>query len=202
MISLKGFYFVNDRETSAENTYRNVISALDAGVHIIKYTDKEATNEDFLERATIIKQLCLGRARFIIDYRVEVADKIFADGVHLGKDTMLISKVRKLLGTETAIGVTVKTSQKALSAIENGADYLSVGPIYHSNITKESVEKLNLISQIKAKSKIPVVAFGGINLVNVKGVITAGADAVSAISSVMSSTDLTEEIKKYQILFE
>jgi thiamine-phosphate pyrophosphorylase len=58
-----------------------------------------------------------------------------------------------------------------------------------------------LIRQIRHAVKIPLVAIGGINLINAPDVIKAGADGLCAISAVVCREDVQAEIGKFQRLF-
>jgi len=61
---------------------------------------------------------------------------------------------------------------------------------------------LRLLRQIKASFDIPVVAIGGITLENAPEVISSGADALCAISAVVRADAVSEQIKKFQALFD
>ena len=52
-----------------------------------------------------------------------------------------------------------------------------------------------------ALGQVVVVAIGGITLENAKHVVEAGADALSAISAVLTKDNVKEEIMKFQGLF-
>ncbi|MBU1147386.1 MAG: thiamine phosphate synthase, partial [Candidatus Omnitrophica bacterium] len=60
---------------------------------------------------------------------------------------------------------------------------------------------IELIKEIKKNCAIPVTAIGGITLDNVKEVVDAGADAVCAISAVVTKDNVKQEILKFQELF-
>jgi thiamine-phosphate diphosphorylase len=84
------------------------------------------------------------------------------------------------------------------------ADYIGISPIF-ATATKEDAGEpcgVNVIREIKKQCHIPIVAIGGINLLNAKEVIDAGADAVCAISAVVTKNDVKKEIEKFQMLFE
>ena len=72
---------------------------------------------------------------FIVNDDVELAIELDADGVHVGQDDEGITSVREKMG-DKIIGVSAHTIKEARFAIENGADYLGVGPIFPTSTKK------------------------------------------------------------------
>ena len=114
--------------------------------------------------------------------------------------------VRKILGPDKIIGVTAKTVDQAVKAMEAGADYLGSGAVFGSS-TKTDTERLdhNILRQICESVTIPVVAIGGITAENVeklKGRKIAGVAVVSAVFGQPDIESATKELKKkvYKIL--
>jgi thiamine-phosphate pyrophosphorylase len=154
------------------------------------------------EEALGLRKIC-ATALFIVNDRIDIALAVNADGIHIGQDDMPYGVARRLLGEEKIIGVTVHTIEEALAAEESGADYLGVSPIF-STTTKSDAGKPAgpaLIKEIKAIVRIPIVAIGGITLSNEYEVVNAGADALCAISAVVSSDDPEKEMLKFQEAF-
>jgi thiamine-phosphate pyrophosphorylase len=108
-----------------------------------------------------------------------------------------------MLGPDKIIGITVHNLAEALEAKVLGADYLGVSPIF-STKTKTDAGKpagIVLIEEIRAQVDIPLIAIGGIILANAPEVVKAGADGVCAISAVVAKENVSEEIRKFQELF-
>ena len=81
---------------------------------------------------------------------------------------------------------------EALTAQAWGADYLGVSPIF-STTTKADAGAptgVALLAEIRRRVSLPLVAIGGITLANAPAVIAAGADAVCAISAVVTKADV------------
>jgi len=123
--------------------------------------------------------------------------------VHLGQEDFSYHEARKLLGPDKIIGVTVHNVAEALTAQSGGADYLGVSPIF-STATKADAGApagVALLAEIRRRVPLPLVAIGGITLANAPAVIAAGADAVCAISAVVTRPEVQVEIEKFQKLF-
>lgn len=84
--------------------------ALEGGCRWIQLRMKEAPDTQAEEVARQALALCRAAgAVFIIDDRVELAGRLHADGVHLGKADMPVREARRLLGPGFRIGGTANT---------------------------------------------------------------------------------------------
>jgi len=201
---IKGYYFITDASLSKNGNLKDVESAVDSGVSVVQYRSKLNNTEVMLEEARVLKKICKEKALFIINDIVGVALSVDADGVHVGQGDMPYETARKLLGKNKIIGVTAHNLKEAIVAEKKGANYLGVSPVFSTKTKDDAGEPCGtgLIREIKKNCRIPIVAIGGIDLSNAKEVITAGADAVCAISAVVARDDVRGEIGKFQRLFE
>lgn len=201
-------YAVTDRTWLNGRTLKEQVEeALRGGVTMVQLREKELPENEFEKEAFEIKELCRKyNVPFIINDNVNLAVKINADGVHVGQSDMKALDVRKILGPDKIIGVTAKTVDQAVKAMEAGADYLGSGAVFGSS-TKTDTERLdhNILRQICESVTIPVVAIGGITAENVeelKGRKIAGVAVVSAVFGQPDIESATKELKKkvYKIL--
>ena len=156
------------------------------------------------QEAFKLKQICKSRALFLINDRIDIALAIDADGAHIGTEDMPYSVVRKLLGNKKIIGLTVHNIEEAQEAERVGADYIGISPIFATTTKEDAGEPagLDLIKRIKKSVNVPIVAIGGITLDNAPEVIKAGADAICAISAVVTKEDVRTEIERFQKYFK
>ena len=99
-----------------------------------------------LELGKKIKQLCHQcEATLIINDRVDIAAVLGADGVHLGQDDLDVKSAREILGDKFIIGISTHAPEQALKAVEDGADYIGVGPVF-ATPTKEGKTPVGLFS--------------------------------------------------------
>lgn len=199
---LRGYYFITDAALSRAGNYSDVKNAVAAGVCAVQYRNKLATIKQAFAEALELKALCKG-VNFIVNDRLDLALAVDADGLHLGNDDLPYIVARRLLGNRKIIGVTVHNLKEAKVAAALGADYLGVSPIFPTGTKKDAgvPAGIKLIRQVKNNVKIPVVAIGGINLTKASKVIQAGADALCAISAVVTKPDVSKEISRFQKLF-
>lgn len=200
---LKGYYFITDETLSRRGNISDVCRAMDAGVKVIQYRAKGISTQAMIDEAAGLRELTF-KAIFLINDYIDVALAVDADGVHLGQSDISCEEARHLLGEHRKIGISVNTLEQAKAAFKQGADYLGVGPIFLTKTKSDAGEALGveLIRQIKSEVPLPIAAIGAITLDNAAEVIACGADALCAISAVVTKADVKEEILKFMRLFK
>ena len=167
--------------------------AYSGGADIVQLRMKGSDGKEMLEQAKIIRNLAEKHAKFfIVNDRVDIALLSDADGVHLGQSDIPIEDARALLGDDRLIGVSVHNAKEAVDAESRGADYVSVGSVFHSTTKPDAHQGrgLDAVFIVKESVDIPVIAIGGINRGNIQDVIRAGADGVAVVSAVVSQKDI------------
>lgn len=199
---IKGYYFVTDSALSRAGNISDVKSALASGVKVVQYREKSKPGNDMYNEALLLRKLC-ERVIFLVNDRVDIAIGSGADGVHLGREDIPYEAARRMLGEDKIIGLTARTFKEAVEAQGLGADYIGVGPVFGSRTKPEAGEPVGtgLIKKIKENLSIPVIAIGGIGLLNAKEAVMAGADGICAVSAVVTKPDVRSEIRKFQELF-
>jgi len=127
--------------------------------------------------------------RLIVNDRVDLAEAVGADGVHLGQDDLPPEAARRLLGPDAVIGYSTHNVEQALAASKLPISYLAIGPIFQTTSKTDTSPVLGLDclrAVRRAIGALPLVAIGGITHANARSVIEAGADSVAVISALMS----------------
>ncbi|MFH1540374.1 MAG: thiamine phosphate synthase [Elusimicrobiota bacterium] len=207
-VKISGYYFITDENLSKAGNILDVKNAVSSGVKVVQYRNKSGSTKEMYDEALELKKICRKSKDviFLINDRIDIAVASNSDGVHIGQGDMPYPVARKILGKNKIIGVTVHTVKEARDAEKLGANYISVAPIFLTNTKKDANKPVgvSLINKIKScvSGTIPVIAIGGINLLNAKEVIEAGADGLCAISSVVTKNNVKKEIKKIQKLIQ
>lgn len=198
-------YAVTDRAwIGKQSLYEQVESALKGGATCVQLREKELDDEAFLDEAIELGALCKQYGvPFFINDNVEVAIKCHADGIHVGQDDMKAAEVRKKVGKDMIIGVSVHSVEEALEAVKNGADCLGVGAVF-STSTKADANVLpkETLRDICAAVDIPVVAIGGINKSNISSLSGSGVDGVALVSAIFGADDIEKECRLLKKLSE
>ena len=119
----------------------------------------------------------------IINDNVELAEKVSADGVHLGKEDGSVSQARARLGESAIIGVSCYNSlERAVEAEKEGATYVAFGRFFSSTSKPLAAPaQIGTLTAAKKVLTIPIVAIGGILPENGASLLNAGADLLAVI---------------------
>lgn len=198
-------YAVTDRLWLGSNSLSvQVEAAIKSGVTFLQLREKDLDFEDFLKQANEIKALSDEyQIPFVINDNVEVALACDADGVHVGQSDMEVIDVRKLIGEDKILGVSVVTVDQAILAQNSGADYLGVGAMF-STATKSDADTVTFdtLKEICADVTIPVVAIGGIDERNVLLLSGSGIDGIAVVSAIFAQPDIAVATAKLRQLAE
>ncbi len=165
--------------------------AIDGGASVIQLRDKKTSDKELIQVAREL--LTLTRSRkipLIINDRIEVAKISGADGVHLGQEDGPLEKARVLLGKDAIIGRSTHSPEQALLAVQEGFDYIGVGPVFKTP-AKPTVAPVGLefVRFAVNNIAIPFVAIGGIDEANINEVLQAGARCTAVVRAVMTAED-------------
>lgn len=176
-----------------------VALALKNGVKIIQYREKNKSASEIIQTGKKIRQLCsMYDALFIVNDRIDIAQILEADGVHLGQDDIDINLARKILGEDKIIGISTHKPSDAITAQENKADYIGVGPVFKTP-TKPNTDPVGLdyVKWVSENISLPFFAIGSIDETNVSKAVNAGAKRVAVIRAIMNSDDVKKTIEKF-----
>ena len=191
-------YAVTDRHWTGEKSLlQQTEEAIKGGATFVQIREKNLAEEKFQEEAVLLKNLC-GKYKipFVMNDNVQLAEKIDADGVHIGQDDMNVQEARKILGGDKIIGVSAQTVEEAVLAEAQGADYLGVGAVFPTGSKDDAVEvPLETLKKICAAVKIPVVAIGGISKDNIFELKNSGICGISVISAIFGQKDIISAAK-------
>jgi len=190
---MHGLYLVTDRRLCGGNSLEEIIvKAVKGGVAYVQLREKDVSTRFFVEEAKRIKKLLeLYKVPLIINDRIDVALACGAEGVHIGKDDMPYEIVRKLMGQRAIIGLSVETWEDVEASQKLNVSYIGVSPVFPTptKMDTRGAWGLDGLSRIKAYTRHPLVAIGGINESNVREVVKAGADCVAVVSAICAAPD-------------
>ena len=167
---------------------QQLADALDGGKVAAFQLRLKGVDEDAIARAAEpLQKLCADRdVAFIINDSVALAQRLGADGVHLGQGDGDPRDARKILGPKVQIGVTCHDSRHlAMEAGEAGADYVAFGAFYPTT-TKDTHHRPepSILGWWTTLFELPCVAVGGITADNAAPLVAAGADFLAVSGAV------------------
>jgi len=193
------FYAMADTLNRPELSFQGLTDDLCAGgVRLLQLRVKQQPTRDFVALATEVQRICRRyQCTLIINDRVDIALAVEADGVHLGQEDLPLAAARKIVGREKIIGVSTHTAQQALTAEQEGADYIGFGPLFGTTTkaTGYTARGLEQLQEIRQQVRIPIVAIGGITAERAPAALQAGADAVALISDIVLAPDIQYRVK-------
>lgn len=186
--------------TTIDRFVAGVQAGLAAGVTCVQLRAPALAADQRAEIAFALVPHCRAAGvPLVINNDVDLALASGADGVHLGAADMALDRAR-LLAPDLWIGASAGTLERALHAMEHGADSLGVGAIYDARATKadaSSPRGLQILAEIRrhpALAHVPVVAIGGINANNAAACLAAGADGVAAVRELLGASDIAAAV--------
>ena len=187
-----------------EELIKKVKEVIEAGATVIQLREKKSSSLVFLKKALALKEIIPSEVLFIVNDRPDIAFGARADGVHLGQEDLPISLAREILGDDRIIGISTRSVEEAKRAEKDGADYIAVGPIFPTSTKPGAGFPLGVkaISQVKKEVKVPVIAIGGINKENVRGVLASGADGVALVSAIFKERNVGLATKEFRQIID
>ena len=164
-------YLISPNKIKNEEFYNKLNQVLSSKK--VSFFQLRLKKESFKKKIFIgkkIKKICKKyQVKFLINDDPIIANKVNADGCHLGQKDMNILNSRKILKNKI-IGITCHNSiSLAKKAISNGANYLAFGAFYRSKTKKVKYKaSLKTLRFAKKLTNTPIVAIGGINDTNYK----------------------------------
>ncbi|HHX16235.1 MAG TPA: thiamine phosphate synthase [Fibrobacter sp.] len=187
-----------------------VKALLQAGARWIQLRQKNADDKEKLKTALAVSALCREyQATLIINDDPHLCLKCNAHGVHLGLSDTSISEARHILGSKAIIGGTANTLEQVEKRMEEGADYIGLGPFRFTS-TKENLSRALGLGGVSAVTSFvqkraekglytcPFVVIGGINPADLKSLKTAGANGVAVCSAIVSAHDISKAFSSFK----
>lgn len=198
-------YLVTDRSFIGSKSIREAVSeAIEGGATFIQIREKDITTREFYRIGLEVKEVTdYYKVPLVINDRIDIAQAIDADGVHLGQKDMPLLTARKILGKDKIIGISTGSIEQAMEAEKNGADYIGIGTVFYTGTKKDINIPIELtgLKSICDSVRITKIAIGGINGTNLQAVLASGADGAAVVSAILGQVDIREAAKVLKSLF-
>jgi thiamine-phosphate pyrophosphorylase len=200
---LRGLYAITQTKNKTTDIIINeVIAAIKGGAVVVQFRDKEPLDAIYLADQ-LVKVCHEYKVPLLINDDIELAIKVGADGVHIGREDGAISEARDRLGADAIIGVSCYNFvEQAFDAQEQGATYVAFGRFFPSSSKPLATPaELDTLRKAKFLLDIPIVAIGGILPENGGPLLTAGADLLAVIGGLFE-TQPEQSARAYKALFD
>ena len=177
----------------------------DGGSDLIQLRAKNSSPDEI--RAMAEKILPVTRRAnvgFVINDHLEIARETGADICHLGQEDFFnagLTRVSQLstLNSQLKIGLSTHAPAQAQRALDAGADYIAIGPIYATG-TKPGAKPVTLeyVRWAAANVTVPWFAIGGINLQTIDEVLAAGTKRICVVSAILNAPDTAKACAEFR----
>jgi len=177
----------------------------DGGSDLIQLRAKNSAPDEI--RAMAEKLLPITRhanVSLVINDHLDIANEIGADLCHLGQEDFFdagythVSEL-KIKNSKLKIGLSTHAPAQAQRALDAGADYIAIGPIYATG-TKPTAKPVTLdyVRWAAAHTTVPWFAIGGINLQTLDAVLAAGATRICVVSAILNAPDVAQACAEFR----
>jgi thiamine-phosphate pyrophosphorylase len=158
-----------------------ISAAAGSGISLIQIREKHLSAKHLFELASeAVKITSPLNTRILINDRADIAAACGAGGVHLRSDSISAKVVRGAF-PDLLIGVSVHSFEKAAQARADGADFVTLAPVFPTPGKGKPLgweEFVRIGGELKP---FPVVALGGIDGTNYKKVLASDGGGFAAI---------------------
>lgn len=175
----------------------------DGGSDLVQVRAKNSAPEEIRRLAEkILPVTQRAGVGLVINDHLDIARALGADICHLGQEDFFdagfthISQLPETPGLapgkpRVQIGLSTHAPAQAQRALDAGADYVAIGPIYATG-TKPAAKPVTLayVRWAAMNATVPWFAIGGINLQTVDDVLAAGAKRICVVSAILNTPDV------------
>jgi thiamine-phosphate pyrophosphorylase len=178
----------------------------EAGVTLLEYRNKGATEAEILAEAQILRAAMPGpKIKLILDDRADLVEQAGFDGVHVDVGDISPREARRLLGPRRMVGTFGGPAELGggfvPGVLEQPVDYWAIGPVFptetkqtdHAPIGAEGVRRMRAL----AGPERILTAAGGITLATAAQVLAAGATSVAVSAALFRATDPAAEFRRW-----
>jgi thiamine-phosphate pyrophosphorylase len=176
----------------------------DGGSDLIQLRAKNSSPDEIRRLAEkILPVTRRANVGLVINDHLEIAREIGAEWCHLGQEDFFdaghkhISELR-IADCGLRIGLSTHAPNQAQRALDAGADYLAIGPVFATG-TKPGAKPVTLdyVRWAAAHATVPWFAIGGIHLENLNEVLAAGATRICVVSAILNAPDAAQACAKF-----
>jgi thiamine-phosphate pyrophosphorylase len=192
-VSLRA-HCVTDRvrfNLSIDALVERAVRAAGRGVASIQVRERDLPDRDLIALVRAIREaLGPGGPSVLVNDRADIALAAGASGVHLRGDSVAGARLRPLVPPGFIIGRSVHTGAEVDAALADGSyDYLMFGTVFPSagKPPGHRIAGLDALREVCRRSRLPVIAIGGIDAARVPLVEAAGAAGFAGVGMFMYS---------------
>ena len=193
MIDLS-LYLVLDPVLCAEKgMVQTAVEAVEGGATVVQLRAPDWKKRAFYDCAVELKKaLAPYGVPLIINDHVDVAIAMDADGVHVGQKDLPVSIVRKMIGKDKILGLSVSNVQEAIDCDTTVVDYIGIGPIFATSTKPDAAPAMGIdgFAAAAANCSLPNVAIGSVKEKDIQPLVNVGCQGIAVVSAICGQPDV------------
>lgn len=185
---------ISDRATLATGLAEWFAALAHAGIGAVQIREKDLDDRALYGLARLACSVFPPHSpptAVLVNGRLDVALAAGADGAHLPADGVPLPSLRRRFGPGVLLGRSTHTAEEVERARDEGADYVTFGPVYPVPGKERYGPPPGLEGLRRAAAcGIPVYALGGVTLERFREVAAAGAAGVAGIRMFQRACEL------------
>lgn len=195
MDSIGAYLVANTASCTPRTTLEVIEGAVAGGIEWIQLRAKDETAREFFELAYAAAKLTEGKARLLINDRIDVflaarAAGAAVSGIHIGQKDVPVQLARQIIG-EGIIGLSASTDEQLAQANLDAEviDYLGVGAVRATPTKKDHPTPLGLDGFARAASltTLPCVAIGAITAEDASAIHAGGGSGLAVVRAICNA---------------
>jgi thiamine-phosphate pyrophosphorylase len=176
-------------QRGADDIVQRALACVRGGATMVQLRLKDADARTQVEVARALVAALPAHVPLIMNDRADLAIAAGAAGVHVGPEDLPSAAVRRIVGPDRIVGVSVGNDAEALQASD--ADYVGIGPVYATASKDDAGRAIGIdeLERLMVLCARPAVGIGGVDASNAAAVIAAGARGVAVIRALFSASD-------------
>lgn len=185
--------------SSFNNPLKDLETAFKHGVTCFQLREKGEnikTGQDLEDFAFKVKAICQKYGVIlIINDDVYLAERIEADGIHIGQSDMKPDDLPAYFN-DKIVGLSVGNIKELESSNLDRVSYIGVGPVYATKSKNDAGDAIGIdvLKQVTERTQLPAAAIGGITEDNYKLCLDNGTDGICVISAITQSADIEQSV--------
>ena len=167
MSELPPLYLIGDQDVDTlARRVEEALTAVPRGAVAVQLRARLLDGGSLFEAARALREVTRARgALLFVNDRIDVALASGADGVHLPSRGLPVSVARSI-APSLRIGVSTHAVEEAVRAVEEGADFVTFGPVFATPSKAGMGQPVGLDALEEAVRRVaaPVYALGGIDM--------------------------------------
>jgi len=166
------------------------------GAKIVQLREKNKKHKEIYDIALKYREITdKHNVTLIVDDYLDIAMAVNADGVHLGQEDLPCSVAQKI-APHLIIGVSTHNKEEIEKAINDGASYINIGPIFETQTKKNSYPAIGLELLKELKPDFPFSVMGGIKREHIKSLVEMGVKNIAMVTEITMAEDIAQKVSE------